>query len=100
MNQKTLTLILAAAILAGGVALGIHILNKEIIAEVTYRVYVWEDCGGVPTPVTDAWIQFRFNGGNWEEVDGEGEGWYWITIAEGANSWSIRFVDQTYLPNT
>lgn len=88
MFRKFIFVFLVVVLLAGMVGLGIHLLHKDARAQIIYKCYIWFSDEGIPTPVTDAWMEARFDGGDWTLPDDELEGWYkWIQ--EECDEWDL-----------
>ena len=78
MKKKFFAVALALVLLAGAVAVGVHVLNKEARADVIYVLNLWEDVGGVPTGVTGAVVWFSFD-------VGDQQGWLNFQANEAGN---------------
>lgn len=106
MKTKKLRLIGVALLVLVTITVGVLVwpTPKEAMAvPVTYKVFVWTDFPDPITPVTDAWIEFRFDDGDgwdeWEQPDSEGNGWYKFTRPEGyAVHWQVVLGNANYDP--
>jgi hypothetical protein len=87
MSRKLLAIVLSLALLAGGVAVGIHILNQKALANVTYTVEIWDF--GEGSWLTTGEVYFQFDGGGWVPAFNNADGSYELTIDEYKGSWSI-----------
>jgi len=96
MNRKLLFVVLSLAMLAGGVSVGIHVLHKQALANVTYTVEIFDE---ELTPVNDGTVWFSFNGGeNWLVTVPIGDGRYEIPRDDYAGTWWIQLVDPAIEP--
>ena len=94
MNRKVLAVVLSLALLVGGVAIGIHILHKEAIAQVHYVAFIHAGFQPPLIPLEDAIVKMNFDGEGWEEADEIGDGEYEIIRDDYAGwSWKIKVVD-------
>ena len=90
MNKKNLLIIiLSLALLAGAVAVGIHVLHKEALAMVHYIVEIWDEELG--QPVLGATVSMSFNWGiEWIQADELQNGKYEVIRDNYAGTWLIR----------
>src|SRR4030042_5047533 len=89
MNHKRLLcVVLSLALLAGAVAVGIHVLHKEALAVVNYIVEIWDEELG--EPVFGATVMMSFNWGiEWEQADELQNGKYRVIRVDYAGSWRL-----------
>ena len=93
MTRKLLFVVLSLALLVGGVAVGIHILHKQALADVTYIVEIWDDSQDPGEWLEDGTVQFSFDEGVWEDAVWVGDGKYTFGRGDYADSWLIRLVE-------
>ena len=82
MSKKLLTIVLMLALLAGVVAVGIHVLHKDALASTKYQVYIYMDPPEAPRiDLEDGIVKMKF------EILGEWTDWV-IAINEGDGIYS------------
>lgn len=100
--KRGVALIGLLALLTVGVALGVHLMHKDALADpVIYDVYLWQAGQGA---LTDATVAFRFRNGNnwalWLPPSSQGGGVYKRTRDVWADEWQIRldeWADPVYI---
>jgi len=72
---------------------GVHVLNREARADVTYSAHIWVREGWDIDPLLGATVEFNFaeDNGNWVPAQEDGNGWYSVNRANYTqSSWKIR----------
>ena len=92
MNRKVLAVVLSLALFAGGVALGIHILHKKALAQVTYIVQIWDETQGELLDGADVDFSFEENPEeeDWLDTTPIGDGQYKYQVQDYKPYWWIR----------
>jgi len=103
MYKKVLVAVLMLALLAGGVGLGIHLLHKEALANVTYKIYVnlWDDDEEVWVTLPNRRVNFDFDEegdfDEWTDAGGKAvhvlDDWhqgFWDALYDGAPPGTYR----------
>ena len=105
MTRKLLFVILSLALLTGSVGLGIHLLHKDALANITYSVDpIWM----VDNQVTFFWewghVYMRFfKNEQWSTrhvANDEGDGVYSYTCAIACEEWQVWVMDSRFDPDT
>ena len=98
-SDRILAAVLMLALLAGGVGLGIHLLHKDALAQVTYIVEILNT-----TPNPDEWldnadVDFSFDGRQtWVATTFIGNGRYKYQVDNYKTTWHIRVDEPEILP--
>jgi hypothetical protein len=96
MKRKLMIVVLSLALVAGAVAVGIHVLHQEALANVTYIVEIVDEA---LIPVEAGTVQFSFDDGViWLDAVWVGDGRYSYLMASYQGSWLIRLIDPAIEP--
>jgi len=101
MNRKILVVLLAVTLFSGAVMLGVHLMHKDALADVTYTVQVRALVDDDPETWVDAIghnVRFTMDGNPFvRQTDGLGIATY-VAPAAPTNPWEVEMVveDFTY----
>ena len=93
MSKKLLAVVLTLALLVGGVAIGIHVLHKPALAQVTYTVQIWDETEDEWVDDGIVWFSFDQEGELWVEATFTQEGKYIYQVADYQPYWWIELRD-------
>ncbi len=91
MKKRFFAVALALVLLAGAVAVGVHILNREAKAVVPYYVELFVDDGMISVPLEGADVKFWFAGQGWVQTTETSPGVYKVIRNDyTSSSWMAR----------